>query len=126
MTEDTVRHALATASDRARATAEQVQAIERASSLVADIAQQTNLLALNAAIEAARAGDAGRGFAVVADEVRRLADSSRQAVDDIQRLVAPITAGLQEIAVSLQQALQALESVEGTDQGAIGIDTASG
>jgi methyl-accepting chemotaxis protein len=38
-------------------------------------------------MQAAAAGDAGRGFAVVAEEVQRLAESSRQATQQIGQLV---------------------------------------
>ena len=69
--------------------------IETSSSRIAEIIQvmeevsfQTKLLALNAAVEAARAGESGKGFAVVAQEVRSLADRSRQASQQIRRLIA--------------------------------------
>ena len=67
--------------------AEQITAIVEA---ITNIAEQTNMLALNAAIEAARAGEHGRGYAVVAEEVRKLAESSKKAADEINKLIKNI------------------------------------
>ena len=58
--------------------------------VIESISEKTNLLALNAAIEAARAGDAGRGFSVVADEVRQLAESTKQSVLSINKMVEQV------------------------------------
>lgn len=63
-----------------------VKQVDELTSEILNISSQTNLLALNASIEAARAGGAGKGFAVVADEIRKLADSTRETANNIQKI----------------------------------------
>lgn len=65
---------------------------------ILNIASQTNLLALNASIEAARAGEAGKGFAVVAGEISQLADASREAANNIQKINGVVTAAVHNLA----------------------------
>jgi methyl-accepting chemotaxis protein len=67
-----------------------LDAIERTTGSIAQIASQTNMLALNATIEAARGGNNSAGFAVVAAEVKALAGR-------VTSLTAEVTAQLRRI-----------------------------
>lgn len=83
------------------AAVEESKSVEKINELTDDIlsiTSQTNLLALNASIEAARAGEAGKGFAVVADEIRVLADSSRDAANNIQNISNLVTNAVEKLA----------------------------
>ncbi len=67
-------------------TVESIKQVIQKISIINDITRITNLLALNAAVEAARAGIHGKGFAAVASEVKVLAERSREAARDIEKI----------------------------------------
>ncbi|MGL4731879.1 MAG: methyl-accepting chemotaxis protein [Clostridium sp.] len=75
-----------------------VEQISELTKTIMEITEQTNLLALNAAIEAARAGEAGKGFAVVADEIRVLAENSKEAVGEIQKISQKVISSVNNLA----------------------------
>lgn len=73
--------------------------------LIEDIAERTSVLALNANMQAAVAGEAGRGFRVVADEVQRLAERSKEATDQIAKLVSAIQGETNDTIATMERAI---------------------
>lgn len=82
-----------------------VSQIKAFSDTILQITEQTNLLALNASIEAARAGESGRGFAVVADEIRKLAENSKTAVEEIQKMTIVVVQSVEQLNESSREML---------------------
>lgn len=96
------RAALATAAEAIDLVAQAIDQISRSGQTVNDLAERTNLLAINASIEAARAGERGRAFGIVAGEVKRLAESTRKAASDVDRVVTANRANLDAVSASLR------------------------
>jgi methyl-accepting chemotaxis protein len=84
---------------------------------IGDLAFQTNILALNAAVEAARAGEHGRGFAVVAAEVKKLADSSKEAAQLINKVSRETVIASDQAGLKLQKIVPEIEKTANLIQG---------
>jgi methyl-accepting chemotaxis protein len=84
---DSIRETIAETEKRIKRLGDRSQEITGIVNLINTISERTHVLALNASMQAAVAGEAGRGFAVVAEEVQRLAESSRNATQQISTLV---------------------------------------
>ena len=93
-----------------------IESVNSITDSISQIASQTNLLALNAAIEAARAGEAGKGFGVVADEIRKLAESSKNAVENITTILDEIKKDIMNTSSAMNSAGDAIELQNDTVQ----------
>lgn len=89
---------------------ERAQAIGEITATVKDIAEQTNVLALNAAVEASRAGEHGRGFAVVASEVKSLALQSKQATNQVRKILSEIQEATKDAVHSTEEGHNAVQA----------------
>ncbi len=89
--------------------AEAVKEIGVTLNLINEISASTNLLALNASIEAARAGEAGRGFAVVAQEVGNLANSTKESLEEVEKIIARVQNNVDEISAHVKENSQKLD-----------------
>jgi methyl-accepting chemotaxis protein len=87
---ESIRETISETEKRIKRLGERSQEISGIVNLINTISERTHVLALNASMQAAVAGEAGRGFAVVAEEVQRLAESSRNATQQISTLVGNI------------------------------------
>ena len=77
---------------------------------ISEISAETDVLAMNASIEAARAGEQGKGFTIVADQVRALADRTRQATVEIEKLVIGIQNETSEAVTQIETQNREVES----------------
>lgn len=111
---ESIRETIAETEKRIKRLGERSQEISGIVNLINTISERTHVLALNASMQAAVAGEAGRGFAVVAEEVQRLAESSRNATQQIGTLVNNIQLETNETINTVNQTIG--QVVEGSEQ----------
>jgi methyl-accepting chemotaxis protein len=104
---------------RIAAMEDRLQAVERSTARIGDIAAEVGILAINARIVAARAGEQGKGFAVVAEAI---ADLARQTADvtsgisgEVGAFSAAVTTIRDEAVEVVADADLVLENGRGTD-----------
>jgi methyl-accepting chemotaxis protein len=111
---ESIRETISETEKRIKRLGERSQEISGIVNLINTIAERTHVLALNASMQAAVAGEAGRGFAVVAEEVQRLAESSRNATQQIATLVNNIQLETNETISTVNRTIG--QVVQGSEQ----------
>jgi methyl-accepting chemotaxis protein len=111
---ESIRETISEAEKRIKRLGERSQEITGIVNLINTISERTHVLALNASMQAAVAGEAGRGFAVVAEEVQRLAESSRNATQQIGTLVGNIQLETNETIATVNRTIS--QVVAGSEQ----------
>ena len=111
---ESIRETIAETEKRIKRLGERSQEISGIVNLINTISERTHVLALNASMQAAVAGEAGRGFAVVAEEVQRLAESSRNATQQIATLVSNIQLETNEAISTVNRTIG--QVVQGSEQ----------
>ncbi len=111
---ESIRETIAETEKRIKRLGERSQEISGIVNLINTISERTHVLALNASMQAAVAGEAGRGFAVVAEEVQRLAESSRNATQQISTLVNNIQLETNETISTVNRTIG--QVVQGSEQ----------
>ncbi|MCX7257229.1 MAG: HAMP domain-containing methyl-accepting chemotaxis protein [Polaromonas sp.] len=111
---ESIRETIAETEKRIKRLGERSQEITGIVNLINTISERTHVLALNASMQAAVAGEAGRGFAVVAEEVQRLAESSRNATQQIGTLVGNIQLETNETIATVNRTIG--QVVQGSEQ----------
>ncbi len=111
---ESIRETIAETEKRIKRLGERSQEITGIVNLINTISERTHVLALNASMQAAVAGEAGRGFAVVAEEVQRLAESSRNATQQIGTLVSNIQLETNETINTVNRTIT--QVVQGSEQ----------
>ncbi len=79
--------------------------INDATKTIQAIANKTNMLSLNASIESARAGEYGRGFSVVAQQMQQLANTSKEASQEVFVLLKELSAETSNIEKEMNELL---------------------
>jgi len=94
--------------------AQAIKEIDSKTAVINDIVIKTQLLSFNASIEAARAGDYGRGFSVVAEEISKLAITSGNAANSIQKLLVESNVKVEKMGNHITNKIAVSKEISGT------------